>query len=141
MAVRDADHSLALMDFAAKHSPDERWTISHEQYRPFVLFHRTQAAALAALESSGPEAAVEQCTRGLERLHQFFVKMEAEDHFEKDEIVAQLTKLRESLREEYHVGKTLGEQLAEAVAHEEYERAARLRDQIAHRTKRRTKRD
>jgi len=136
MAIHDADHSLALMDFAAKHSPDERWTVSHEQYRPFIIFHRTQAAALAALEASGAEAAVEQCTRGLERLQKFFVEMGAEDHFEKDEIVAQLTKLRESVREEYHIGKTLGEQLAEAVAAEEYERAARLRDRIARRVKR-----
>jgi len=46
-AIRDADHTLALMDFAAAHSPDEEWTLSHEQYRPFVLFHRCQAAALA----------------------------------------------------------------------------------------------
>jgi hypothetical protein len=47
LAVRDADHTLALMDFCKRHSSDEQWTISHEQYRPFVLYHRTQAAALA----------------------------------------------------------------------------------------------
>ena len=47
-AARDADHSLAFMDFVREHSPTEEWTISHEQYRPFVLFHRVQAAALAA---------------------------------------------------------------------------------------------
>ena len=48
-AVADADHTLDMMDFCRDHSPDEQWTLSHEQYRPFVLFHRTQAAALAAL--------------------------------------------------------------------------------------------
>jgi protein-arginine kinase activator protein McsA len=37
------------------------------------------------------------------------------------------------MREEYRVGKTLAEQLADAVAAEEYERAARLRDEIAKR--------
>ncbi len=56
-AVEDADHTLALMDVCRDHSPDEEWTIGHEQYRPFVLFHRTQAAALAALEASGPSQA------------------------------------------------------------------------------------
>ena len=45
--------------------------------------------------------------------------------------------MKESLRKEYHVGKTLAEQLAEAVAAEEYERAARLRDEIARRGHRR----
>ena len=43
-AMHDADHTLLLMDFCRDHSPDEEWTMSHEQYRPFVLFHRTQAA-------------------------------------------------------------------------------------------------
>ena len=36
-AARDADHSLAFMDFVRAHSPNEEWTLSHEQYRPFVL--------------------------------------------------------------------------------------------------------
>jgi len=138
LAVRDADHSLALMDFVSKHSSDEQWTASHVQYRPFILFHRTQAAALAALENAGPEAAVEQCTLGLERLRKFFVHIDAEEQFDNDDLVKQLVKLRESLREEYHVGQTLAEQLADAVAHEEYERAAQLRDKMARRTRRRS---
>ena len=49
-AVADADHTLALMDFSSLHAPDVGWAEMHEQYRPFVLFHRTQAAALGALE-------------------------------------------------------------------------------------------
>ena len=52
-AALDADHSLAFMDFVREHSPDEEWTLSHEQYRPFVLFHRVQATALATLEEKG----------------------------------------------------------------------------------------
>jgi excinuclease UvrABC nuclease subunit len=38
--------------------------------------------------------------------------------------------MRESLRHRYEVGSTLDEQLAEAVKSENYELAARLRDQI-----------
>ncbi|MBN2477542.1 MAG: UvrB/UvrC motif-containing protein [Pirellulales bacterium] len=135
-AIADADHTLALMDFAAAHSPDPEWTLSHEQYRPFVLFHRAQAAAMAALQEAGPEAAIEQIDRGLQRIRAIFVTMEAEEQFDQDQLVAQLAELRESLRDEYHVGRTLAEQLADAVANEEYERAARLRDEIAQRRKR-----
>ena len=43
-AAKDADHSLAFMDFVREHSADDEWTLSHEQYRPFVLFHRVQAS-------------------------------------------------------------------------------------------------
>jgi len=134
-AVADADHTLALMDFVAAHSPDTEWTLSHERYRPFVHFHRTQAAALAKLEHGGPEAAIEEIDAGLERLRTAFAAVQNDHQFEQDELVGQLGKLKESLRKEYKVGRTLGEQLAEAVAAEEYERAARLRDEIARRQK------
>ncbi len=132
-AVDDADHTLALMDFVAAHSPNEDWTASHQRYRPFVFFHRTQALALAVLERSGPEAAIEEINKGLEEMRKIFVQAEAEEQFESDELVGQLRELKESLRKEYQVGQTLAEQLAEAVAAEEYERAARLRDEIAQR--------
>lgn len=136
-ALADADYTLALMDFVAIHSPNPQWALSHEQYRPFVLFHRIQAAAMQALEEpSGPEAAIETINRGLDEMRDVFAKFGAEEQFEQDELVGQLAVMKESLREEYRVGKTLAEQLADAVAAEEYERAARLRDEIAQRRSR-----
>jgi hypothetical protein len=132
-AVADADYTLTLMDFLAAHSPNPQWTLSHEQYRPFVLFHRIQAAALLELQESGAEPAIEIIHQGLEQMRGVFAKFGAEEQFDQDELVRQLTEMKESLRNEYRVGKTLAEQLADAVAAEEYERAARLRDQIAKR--------
>ncbi|HWA99018.1 MAG TPA: UvrB/UvrC motif-containing protein [Pirellulales bacterium] len=132
-AVRDANHSLALMDFVKNCSPDEDWTRSHEQYRPFILFHRTQAAALAALEDSSPEKAIEELNSGIESMRQAWQAGDPETPFEEDEMVERLNQLRESLRDHYNVGRTLNEQLAEAVATEQYELAARLRDEIAKR--------
>lgn len=133
-AVRDADHSLAFMDFVRQHSPSEEWTMSHEQYRPFILFHRTQAAALADLEDNGPEAAIEQINQGLNRIQEFYSEVDAEDRFEDDELVERLQQLRQSLRDHYHIGRTLQERLDEAVAAEQYELAAKLRDEIAKRS-------
>ncbi len=132
-ALADADYTLRLMDFAAEYSTNRPWVLSHEQYRPFVIFHRVQAGAMLALEKSGAEAAIETINRGLEEMREIFVKFGAEERFEHDELVGQLSTMKESLREEYRVGKTLAEQLADAVAAEEYERAARLRDEIARR--------
>jgi hypothetical protein len=133
-AVRDADHSLALMNFVRDCSPNEEWTMSHEQYRPFILFHRTQASALVTLEERGPEASIEEINQGLSRMRELYVEFELEDRFEEDELVERLDQLRESLRDHYHVGRTLHEQLADAVAGEQYELAAKLRDEIARRT-------
>jgi hypothetical protein len=132
-AVRDADHTLALMDFCKSHSSDEQWTMSHEQYRPFVIFHRTQASALALLESENAEAAVHEINRGLELLKRVFEQLDVDEQYRDDELMTRLTELRETLRHEYGVGKTLHERLAEAVASEQYELAARLRDELARR--------
>jgi hypothetical protein len=160
-AVEDADHTLKLMDFCRENSPDEQWTLSHEQYRPFVLFHRTQAAALAELEKADietlssaserrngdgavseeargrcAEAAVQEINEGLRRIKGLFEEFEAEEHFDDDELVHQLIDLREKLRDRFQVGRTLHEQLSDAIQAEEYERAAVLRDKLAQRNKR-----
>lgn len=132
-AVADADHTLTLMDFCADHSPDEEWTMSHEQYRPFVLFHRIQAAALEQLEHQSAEAAVHTINVGLDELRDLFAEHEAEEIFEESELAVRLSELRESLRDHYKVGLTLEEQLQEAVAREQYELAARIRDELVRR--------
>ena len=138
-AVEDASHTLALMDFCRDHSPDEEWTMTHEQYRPFVLFHRTQADALARLEgdgnngegdSAGAEVAIHAINQGLQRLQQFFSQHDLDERYDDDELVSRLVELRESLRQRFEVGRTLQERLADAVAAEEYELAARLRDEL-----------
>jgi hypothetical protein len=136
-AVRDADHTLGLMDFCKQHSPDEQWTISHEQYRPFVLYHRTQAAALAKLEANGDNAAeqaIEEVNVGLAKLKSVFVDYDAEDQFEEDELVQRLIEFRDGLRSKYEINRTLSEQLQDAIEAEDYERAAEIRDKLSSRT-------
>lgn len=129
-AVKDADHTLALMDFIKAHSSSDEWMLSHEQYRPFVLFHRTQAAALSQLEEGGPEAAIEEINVGLGRIREAYEEVEGEDQFDDDEMAQQLHELQDWLREHYDINRTLSEQLADAVASEQYELAAQLRDEL-----------
>ena len=73
---------------------------------------------------------VQAINSGLQTIRDFFVKHEAEDHFEEDELVVRLVELRETLRSEYEVGQTLREKLNAAVEQEQYELAARLRDEL-----------
>jgi len=132
-ASEDAQHTLGLMDFCHRHSPDEQWTLSHEQYRPFVLFHLTQARTMWKLEEGGAEAAIQEVNDGLARFREMYAEYEAEEQFEEDELAGRLIDLRETLREDHQVGRTLHERLADAVAAEQYELAARLRDEIVRR--------
>ncbi|HBB74537.1 MAG TPA: hypothetical protein DC048_08825, partial [Planctomycetaceae bacterium] len=47
-----------------------------------------------------------------------------------DELVRRLLEMRESVRQRYELGRTLDEQLADAVKAEDYELAARIRDRL-----------
>jgi hypothetical protein len=129
-AITDADHTLSLMNFVRDHSPSEEYTQSHEQYRGFVLFHRTQAAAAHALEKEDPEAAIDAIHGGLEQLRGFFAAYDAEDRMEEDGMVQQLRRMEKAIRKTHKIEATLQEQLEQAVAREEYETAAKLRDRL-----------
>ncbi len=130
-AVADADHTLSLMALLERCETDERWKREQVQQRGLVLFHRTQAAALAHLQKEGAEAAIEEINRGLESIENRGDPEEGESPPSK--MVGQLRELQDWVRGQYQLDRTLAEQLAEAVAAEEFERAAKLRDALARR--------
>ena len=132
-AIADADHTLAFMDFIRDHSPNDEYTQAHEQNRGFVVFHRTQAAAALAIEQENPEAAIDAIHDGLDKLSAFFASFDATEQMEADPMVEQLRKMDRSLRELHKIDATLQEQPQEAVAKEQYEAAAKLRDALRRR--------
>lgn len=131
LAVRDANHTLGLMDFCKEHSGDEEWNEQHEQHRAFVLFHRTQAAAMAAIGEQEAEEAIDLIDMGLEEIRETFDELGWEEFYDSDELVERLREFRQSLCEDFSIPKTLEQQLNEAVAAEQYELAALLRDKLA----------
>lgn len=135
-AVADADHTLALMDFSSLHAPDVDWSEMHEQYRPFVLFHRTQAAALGTLERGGADAAVAEIDAGMKSIRDVLLLDEEAGDVDEDELLAKLAEMKAAVAEHYDLQPSLTQQLADAVAAEQYERAAQLRDQLDGRSRR-----
>jgi hypothetical protein len=132
-AIQDAEQTMALMDFVHWHGIDLDYVASHEEYRGIVLFDRALAATALALERNRPAAAIDAVRDGIERLitHQQ-VWWEEHDASESPNpaLVERLRKIAHRIREKYLVKRTLREQLALAVEREDYEQAARLRDQI-----------
>jgi hypothetical protein len=127
------------MDFVCRHGSDEEYVASHERFRGLVLFHRTQAAAASALERRKPEEAIDQVREGIKRLgshHELWSAEHDQAETPNPSLIEQLHLLEHEIRKNFAVEKTLREQLDEAVALEDYERAARLRDQIRARTRR-----
>ena len=134
-AVADADHTLALMDFVRSHCDSRDWVQAHEQYRPFVLFHRTQALSLEALEKAEPDAALGHTREGIEAIRAAEAQLGELLVTDVDEFVPRLKRMAESIRKQFDLGPSLESQLAEAVAMEQYELAAELRDEIAKRSR------
>lgn len=132
-AIRDADHTIAFMDFVKEHSPNQEYIIAHEQYRPFVLFHRTAAIVESSLQKETPEAAIDAIRDGLQRIKEVFLEYDQEERYDRDPLVRELKKKLKQLRKQHNVKATLKEQLAKAVAKEDYEMAARLRDEMKRR--------
>jgi hypothetical protein len=130
-AAADAEHTLRLMDFTSANAADRQWAVMHEQYRPFVMFHHVQSQALTKLQADDPAGAVEKIGEGLESLKKLFEQHDAEEHFEEDLFVGKLREMQSSIKAQFSLGPTLAEQLAEAVAAEQYELAAKLRDKLA----------
>jgi hypothetical protein len=134
-AMRDADHTLSFMDFVKQHSPNDEYLHAHEQYRGFVLFQRTQAAAALQVEKNTPEQAIDEIRAGLENIRQFYASYDREEEMDQDGMVQHLKHIETTLREQYQIDSTLQEQLQEAIASEDYERAARLRDALKQKRK------
>ncbi len=132
-ALADADHTLAFMDFVRDHGPNEDYVQAHEQFRGFVVFHRTQAAAAQAIEGDDPEGALDAIHNGIDRLRDHFTAFGAEDQMDEDIMVRRLREMDQALRQAHNIKATLRERLADAVAREDYETAARLRDALKRR--------
>lgn len=138
-ALRDADHTLALMDFVSKFGPTAEYISSHERLRGLVLFHRAQAAAALALERRKPDEAIDAVREGSEALsdhERVWISENPEDELPNSSLIEQLHHVAGEIRKNYAVDKTLREQLDEAVADENYEKAAQLRDQIKAKSRR-----
>lgn len=129
-AIRDADHTLGFMDFVKRHAPSDEYLDAHEQYRGFVLFQRTQAAAALKVENNAPEEAINEIHLGLDQIRAFFAAYGREEEMEQDGMVRHLRHVEATLRQQYNIGATLTEQLQQAIAEEDYEKAARLRDSL-----------
>lgn len=132
--LADAEHTLALMDLIDRHCDDDEFIASHSRFRGLVVFHRTQAKAALSLERRKPEEAIDAVREGTERIRVHEESWQREHDEDADTpneaLLEQLRRIEGEIRRCFEVGQTLREQLDDAIAHEDYERAARLRDAI-----------
>ncbi len=131
---RDTNRNLRLFDLLRDYAEEESDRLSLEQYRPYILMMNTRARAHQSLEQGLTRRALEQIAEGIRKIEEFTQSYNREDFSTIAEYyIDGLREWAERIRETDPLTATerrLRQELEEAVAREDYERAARLRDVI-----------
>lgn len=130
--IRDTQRNLRVFDLVRDHCDDESERASLEQFRPYVLMMNTRAKACLLLEEQEFDYALEKIDEGVTRIQDFFFEVERADLAESCREIAFLRDWSERIRTNRPLSpqERLKRELRLAVEAEDYERAARLRDEI-----------
>lgn len=130
--VSDTEHNLRLFEFVAKHAADEELAWQFLQFYPYVRMMNGRAQAEKAIEQKNYDraiAAVEEALTHIQRFWKEYGEEEDERHCEEIEILkAELISLKR--RKPKTEADRLQEDLDHAIATENYEKAAVLRDAL-----------
>ncbi len=130
--VRDTDRNLKLFEFVDKYAESEELSWSLQQFRPQVLMVYTRADASQHLHAGKYGAAIEQVEGGIERLREFYQQHSRLDLIDQSPEILSLQNWLEEINRKRPLTKRekLEVDLDEAVKREDYEKAARVRDEL-----------
>jgi hypothetical protein len=132
LVSRDTERNLRLFAFVLQHASRHRDKINFDQYRPYVTMMRARALALQALTRGDFSRALNEIDEGISRIRQFLREYHQEDHEAECAELGFLIRWRREVEQDRPTGpvERLEQQLELAISLEDYEEAARLRDQI-----------
>lgn len=129
---RDCERNSQVYQFAANHASTEEQAWSLLQFVPQMLMMRTRARGTAYLKKEQWNLALEAIREGVEELEAFFRDNGRGEAVESSGEIASLRGWMDDIRQKRPLSKreALERQLGEAIDSEDYEKAARLRDQL-----------
>ncbi len=131
-ACRDAEHNLQIMEIVRTHAENDDDRLSLEQYRPFVIMHRTRARSLISSGCDDIGQALQHIEEGIEEIEAFFRSYDRDDLVKESQELKILRDMAEEIRKQQPRSEEdqLRAELTEAVEKEEFERAAEIRDEL-----------
>jgi hypothetical protein len=132
LVARDTERNLRLFAFVVQHATGNRDKIQFDQYRPYVLMMRARAIALDALSRGDHAEALREIDEGISRIRIFLREYNQEDNENECSEFTFLSRWRREVEQDRPIDpvERSQQQLKQAVSLEDYEEAARLRDQI-----------
>lgn len=136
-ARRDAEHNLEILSILKKYSVDEKAVLGHDRYRAFMLMDRARASAMVAVEDGDLKGAVAEIDKAIGDIQNFYRAYSRPELEARSNEIEVLRNLKADLRSDHEIELSERERLdilleeqSHAIAREDYEKAARLRDEI-----------
>lgn len=130
--VRDTTRNLRVLDLCARHAEEEADRSALERFRPYILMMRARARAGLAMREGEPKAALLAIDEGLEALRKHYADAGQPQQMERSPEARVLREVREALSPQLPKSQRaeLTDRLNRAIAEENYELAAILRDEL-----------
>jgi len=132
LVIRDTERNLRLFAFVVRNATRQRDKLQFDQYRPYLTMMNTRARSATALARGDYQEALSWIDKGIEKIRAFLDEYGQAEHEADCFELGFLLRLRREVEEERPIGpvERLEQQLELAIALEEFEEAARIRDQL-----------
>jgi hypothetical protein len=133
LVVRDTTRNLRLFAFVVKHAENRHDWIQFDRFRPYVTMMRARALAMQALDREKHGEALQAFDDGIAAIRDFLREYDQEEESIHSPELNVLVRLRREVETTRPVGpeERLEQQMKLAISLEDFEEAARLRDQLA----------
>lgn len=132
LVARDTGRNLRLFAFARRHATRQRDKVQFDQYRPYVTMMLARSLGLQALALDDYREALTRIDEGIDGIRAFLDDYDQGDQEAECMELGFLLRWKSELERERPIGpvERLEQQLDLAVATEDFEEAARIRDQL-----------
>ena len=134
---RDTEHILELLDFVQDYAVEDEIGQSFQQFRPQTIMMQIRAVGTELIAGNNYDAAIEEITSAIEELNQFYNEMGRQELVDSSMEVHSLREWLKDVEAEaadkkpITEGEKLQHKLNKAVEREDYEAAAKMRDQLS----------
>lgn len=130
--ARDTGRNLRVLDLVHSYAEDDELVWMFDQYRPYILMMNARARGELCLARKDFDGALQIVEETMRKIAAFYKEYNEDNNNEQSPEIDFLEEWADDIRDQrpLTVQEKLEEQLRRAVAEENYERAALLRDEL-----------